>query len=57
MEEKVKSKADMTRKIYAHLGIGTLRDEAALARSKAEAARENRIIVTQKQKKRDIKAH
>ena len=56
MEEKVKATADMTRQIHAHLGLGTLRDEAALAQRKAEVAREKKIIVTQEQKKRYIKA-
>ena len=46
----------MTRQIRTHLCLGTLRDEAVLAQRKVEVARENKIIVTQKQKKRDIKA-
>ena len=52
----MKATADMTRQIHAYLGLGTLRDELALAQKKAEAARENKNIVTQEQKKRDIKA-
>ncbi len=52
----MKVTAHITRQIHAHLGLGTLRDEAALAQSKAEVSKENKIIFTQEQKKRDINA-
>lgn len=56
LEESIKNTAVMTRQIHAHLGLGTIRDEAALAQRKIEVVKENRKIVLEEQKKRDVKA-
>ena len=56
MEEKCKETADMTRQIHAHLGLGNLRDEAALAQRKAAVIKENKKIITEEQKRKDLKA-
>ena len=56
MEEKVKVTEDMTRQIHTYLGLGNIRDKAALVQRKVEVARENKVINIQEQKKRDIRA-
>ena len=56
MEKEVKATAQLTKQIHAHLGLGTLKDEADLAQRKVEVAKENKKIVAEKQKKKDVKA-
>ena len=55
-EEKVTTTAEMMKQVHAHLGLGNIRDEAALAKRKMEVAKENKKIVQEEQKKRDVRA-
>ncbi len=48
--------AEMMKQVHAHLGLGTIRAEAALAKLKIEVAKENKKIVQEQQKKRDARA-
>ena len=56
MEARVAITAEMVRQVHAHIGLGTIRDEAELAKKKIEVTKENKKIVLEQQKKRDMRA-
>ncbi len=56
LEEWIKRTVVMSRQIHGHLGLSTIRSEGALAQRKIEVIKENRKILLEEKKNRDMKA-